>query len=240
MPDWVVDVPVLSKRNNFFLSASAGNIACCHTYIYYIKLTCMTWKIFLFTWCFIGAVFTQAQVTAGFNSMLPTSLVDPRGDITRSVMGMDFMVRVLLYEDVKNLDACSDADYGRLSIEIMWYDEQTELGKSQIDMIALLNAAEQQKVDFLGQGNYTELAGGSMVLETSSAPCVNTISGETGQIQHATNAKFFMYNGAALVKIAYSGKLKSGTVTEFIAAASNEINKFDFAAYKNVVADEQE
>lgn len=198
-------------------------------------------NILVLVLCFFATSYrTQAQVTNGLNSILPVELVDPRGDITRSVMGMDFMVRILLYEDIINADACSDADYGRLSVEIMWYDSTTELGKTQIDMIALLQAAEQQKIDFLGKGNYTDLAGGSMVLESNSAPCINTISGETGETEHKSSARFFMYTGAALVKISFQGKLHPATVTDLIAKSAKAIDQFDFSVYKNVVADEDE
>jgi hypothetical protein len=182
---------------------------------------------------------SQAQLTNDLNSILPVDLADDRGKITRSVMGMDFMVRIFLAEGIKNVDACSGADYGKLTVEIDWYDKNSELGKSQIDMIAMLKADEQQKADFLGKGPYEDLNGGSLVIESTTAECINTISGATGKMEHHTSAKFFIYSDGALVKISYDGKVKSETVKGFISAAAAEIKDFDFARYKNVTATEK-
>lgn len=65
---------------------------------------------------------SQAQLTNDLNKLLPVDLTDSRSGIFRSVTGMDFMVRIFLTEGIKNIDACSDAEFGKLSIEIDWYD----------------------------------------------------------------------------------------------------------------------
>ena len=106
-------------------------------------------------------------------------------------------------------------------------------------MIKMLKADEQQKQSFLGKGPYNDLAGGSVVIQTKSAECVNTISGATGRTEHYTNAKFFIYTGSALVKINFNGKVKSETVTNFIANAAGQIKKFNFGVYKNITANEK-
>jgi len=180
-----------------------------------------------------------AQLTNGLDKILPVDMVDSRGGITRSVAGMDFMVRIFITEAIKNIDACSDADYGHLSVEIMWYDKNTELGDSQIEMIGMMEIDKQQKEDFLGKGTYKDLAGGSLVIETASKECINEITGPTGKIQHSTDAKYFSYTGSAIVKIGYAGKVKAETATNIITKVAGEIKKFDFSIYKNVTADEK-
>ncbi len=198
-------------------------------------------KLFFLTVCMIfNLVQIQAQITNSLNKLLPVDLVDSRKGIFRSVTGMDFMVRIFLIEGIKNLDACSDADYGKFDIEIMWYDINTELGKSQIDMIKLIKADDQQKKDYLGIGPYKELVGGSLVLETKSAACINSITGATGKTEYTTKAKYFLYTGAAIVKISYNGKINPETAKNIIANAANQINGFNFAVFKNTTADEKE
>ena len=197
-------------------------------------------KFLFLTLCLVSLLFkTQAQLTNDLNKLLPVDLVDSRSEIFRSVTGMDFMVRIFLTEGIKNIDACSNSDYGKLSIEIDSYDPNTELGKSQIDMIKMMKADEQQKQVFLGKGPYTDLAGGALVLQSKSAECINTISGATGRTEYSTNAKFFIYTGSTLVKISFSGKVKSETVTNFISNAAEQIKKFNFGVYKNVTANEK-
>ena len=95
---------------------------------------------------------SQAQLTNDLNKLLPVELADSRSNIIRSVTGMDFMVRIFLTEGIKNIDACSDAEFGKFSIEIDWYDISTELGKSQIDMIKMMKADDQQKEAFFREG----------------------------------------------------------------------------------------
>jgi hypothetical protein len=182
---------------------------------------------------------SQAQLTNDLNKLLPVDLVDSRSNIFRSVTGMDFMVRIFLTEGIKNIDGCSDAEYGKLSIEIDWYDNNTELGKSQIDMIKMMKADEQQKQNFLGNGPYNDLAGGSLVIHSKSSECINTISGATGRTEYYTDAKFFIYTGSALVKISFTGKVKSETVNNFISNAVGRIMNFNFMVYKNVTANEK-
>ena len=197
-------------------------------------------KLFILTFCLAAVLFnTQAQVTNSLNKILPADLVDSRSGIFRTVSGMDFMVRVNLIEGIKDVDACYDSDYGKLIIEILWYDINTELGKGQIEMIKMLKADEQQKADFLGKGPYKDLAGGSLVIESRSAECINSISGSTGRTEYSTNAKYFIYTGSALVKMSYSGKVKSETVTNFISNAADQIKNFDFTVYKNINASEK-
>jgi hypothetical protein len=201
----------------------------------------MNHRLLTLTFCFALLLsVSQAQLTNDLNSILPVDLADDRGKIFRSVTGMDFMVRIFLTEGIKNVDACSDADYGKLSVEIDWYDKNSELGKSQIEMIAMMKADEQQKADFLGKGPYEDLNGGSLVIESRTAECINTISGATGKTEHSTSAKFFIYSDGALVKISYGGKVKSETVKGFISAAAAKIKGFDFAKYKNVTATEKD
>lgn len=115
----------------------------------------------------------------------------------------------------------------------------TELGKSQIDMIKMMKADDQQKQAFLGKGSYDDFAGGALVIQSKSAECINTISGATGRTEYYTNAKFFIYTGSALAKISYTGKVKSETVTNFISNAAGQIKKFNFGVYKNVTANEK-
>lgn len=200
----------------------------------------MKQRFLILTLCLLSLLIEcQAQLTNDLNKILPVDLADSRSNIFRSVTGMDFMVRIFLTEGIKNVNACSDAEYGKLSVEIDWYDYNSELGKSQIDMIKMLKADDQQKQSFLGSGPYLDLAGGSLVIESKSSECVNTISGPTGQTEYYTNAKFFMYKSSALVKISYSGKVKSETVTNFISNAASQIANFNFAVYKSVTVNEK-
>ncbi len=184
-----------------------------------------------------------AQSLSSFNQFVPAEMVDARSSVFKNVMGIGSFVQASVNAGIKNADACSDSDYGNLHIDISWYNESDEGGKVMLQMMRDMNGIESQKDDFFHSGSFDpdqsvseDLAGGTLLYVTHAKPCINTISGPTGQTEHSTEARFFAFFEDRVITVDLSAKIKPETARNLIIRIAEKANNFDFSSYKSVVA----
>jgi hypothetical protein len=184
----------------------------------------------------------QAQVTKALNQLVPMDLVDQRSEVHKTVGGMGSGVNITIIAGIKYIDACSDADYGNLKVEITWHNANDETGKYMLQMMKEMNVAEEDKKSFLNAGNAgktEDFARGTLKISTETKACVNEITGVTGKTEYSTEARFFSFNENRILKITLLDKIKPETAKNIISKIAGEVAKFDFAVYCNTIADER-
>lgn len=184
----------------------------------------------------------HAQKTNALNSIVPSEIIDSRARLHKSVGGIEASVHVSMVTGVKNLDACSDADYGKLDIDITWYNANNETGKVLLNMMKQLNAVDQDMQHFLAgveNGKSEEFIKGTLIWSGTSVACVNEISGPTGKTSYATKAKYFAFFGNRMIKISMDAGLKPETIKKVLSTIVTGIEKFDFSMYSSTIADEE-
>lgn len=189
----------------------------------------------------------NAQVTKSINQLIPMESVDKRGGIHKIVGGLGFSVHVTIFAGIKNTGACSEADFGKLDAELIWYDLNDETGKFLVQTLEQLGGIEQEKEGFFNQetgydGNMKTESLGSGMLKYggTTKACVNELTGSTGDLEYMTYARYFEFTGTTIIKIKLHAGLKPETVKSMLSKMAEEIKKFDFAIYKTAEADEKE
>ncbi|MCF8378753.1 MAG: hypothetical protein K9H49_04195 [Bacteroidales bacterium] len=177
----------------------------------------------------------KAQTTKELNQILPMDLVDERGNIYKTIDGMGFMVRADIHLPIQWIDACnSQTDYGKLNLELIWYDLSDETAKYMLEMQEELGGIDQDKENFLGKGNREDFAGGSLRLNSSTKACINEITGPTGKIEYQSEAFYFCFTGTTFIKLSINSAIKPETIKSIINKIAEESKEFDFSVYKSI------
>jgi hypothetical protein len=199
-------------------------------------------RLFLVPLILVSSIL-DAQDIAAFNQFIPGNLIDSRSSISKNILGVGPYLQAHIGAGIKNSDACSEADYGRLQIEFFWYNPEDEGGKMMLQMMKDMNGVQGQKDDFFDQSSFEndqaqseELAGGTLRYVSTENPCINTISGATGKTAYATKALFFAFTGNLIIKINLSAGIRVETARSLIIQIAEKAGKFDFSIYKTTVA----
>lgn len=190
--------------------------------------------------CFNSFVINiKAQETKLLNQLLPMDMIDKSESIHKIVGGMGFMVHSDIQTAIKSINSCAAGTYGTLNIELNWYDLNDETAKFTINTMKQLDGVEQEKQNFFENVVTEDFAGGSIIITTKSKPCVNEITGPTGETDHNTSVKYYEFTGSTFIKIAMSAYIKPEIAKSIITKVVEEVKKFDFSVYKNTIADEK-
>ncbi|MBK6347090.1 MAG: hypothetical protein IPF68_14390 [Bacteroidales bacterium] len=159
----------------------------------------------------------------------------------KTVMGIESSVNLSIVAALNENNACfKGARDGRLDLNIHWFNAADETGAFMLKMMKDMNGVGQEKDNFqmkdnsgAGEVKTEEWSGGTLWYEENQRPCVNEISGPTGITEVSAHARFFLFNGAAIIKIEVGGMNNVATTKEIIAKTLELINGFDFSVLKN-------
>lgn len=183
----------------------------------------------------------QGQVTKDLNKLIPSELVDSRSNINKTVMGIGASVHITIAAGIKYIDACTKESFGSLNVEINWYNGNDETGKVMLEMMKDMNAASQEKEDFLKQskeGKTESFARGTLKIESSKTECRDAVNGPTGQFEYSTKAWYFSFNDNRILKIVFVNKIKPETAKNIISKIAAEAAQFNFSVYASTNAHE--
>ncbi len=183
-----------------------------------------------------------AQPKNNIEDILPMTDVDQTQEkLQVTTTNMEMMVHADVNGSLVNYDNCSrtDRNQGGLKIQIDWYNTNDETGKMMADMV---------KVDILsvskafstssGFENFNEaverdINGGKMWVYTRNKACVNEITGATGEIEHFTQIRAFVFTGNKVLKIDLHAKTKAVTLEQTLQYILEKSETFDFSAIQN-------
>ncbi len=193
------------------------------------------------------AIFTALPVfaqSANVETILPTKDVNQNiREIAYSIMGIGSTVHVDLTCDLNNYSAChSDIGFGRLDIEIDWYNANDETGKFMLNLIKDMEMIPQQMADFKSSSGFerkeqakeVSTEGGKYWIFTEQTQCINELTGPTGVTQHHTRIGSYIFDGIKIIKLDISGYFTSDKGKEIMMETVQNIKKFDFSALANV------
>jgi hypothetical protein len=208
-----------------------------------MNFSTLSYKSFLTVFLFIVFCYnSKAQVTKALNQLIPMDLVDERSETYKTVMGIGSGVNISIVAGIKYIDACSNADFGNLKVEITWHNANDETGKYMLQMMKEMNVAEQDKKNFLNTGSagkIEDFSGGTLKIYSDNKACVNEITGSTGKVEHSTEARYFSFKGSTILKITFLNKIKPETAKNIISKIADDVAKFDFSVYSNTIVDER-
>lgn len=189
---------------------------------------------------FISVVY--AQTSNPLEAILPMNDIDQRMEklrITTSNMGM--MVHADVYASLVNHHACSDAgqSQGRLNIALDWYNTRDETGKMMADMVAadldktINDFAKSSGFAHFEAATQKNIKDGKMWIYSSTKPCVNEITGPTGETEHFCQIRAFVFTGNRIMKIDMQAKTKAAALEQMLTELLEKAGKFDYASLEN-------
>jgi len=190
---------------------------------------------------------TSAQSLSAADKLIPWNYVNQTiRKANKTVMGIESSVNLSIVAALTENNACrKGANDGRLDVNIQWFNAADETGAFMLQMMKDMNGVGQVKDDFQMKGSSSagelkteEWSGGTLWYEENQRPCVNEISGPTGITEVSVHARFFQFNGSAIIKIEVGGMNNVATTKEIIAKTLELINGFDFSVLKNVSGSE--
>jgi len=190
---------------------------------------------------------TSAQSLSAADKLIPWDYVSQSlRKANKTVMGMESSVNLSIVAALTENNACGKvANDGRLDVNIHWFNASDETGAFMLQMMKDMNGVGQEKDNFqmkgksgAGEVKTEEWSGGTLWYEENQRACVNEISGPTGITEVSTHARFFQFNGAAIIKIEVGGMNNVATTKEIIAKTLELINGFDFSVLKNLSGSE--
>ncbi|MBK6966860.1 MAG: hypothetical protein IPH20_23905 [Bacteroidales bacterium] len=194
-----------------------------------------------------GCLYSAGQSVSSADKLIPWQYVNQTvSKASKMVMGMESNVTVTLVAQLNDYNACRTDSYdGRLDAEVRWYNSADETGVFMLNMLKDMNGIEQEKENFRQQSGFEpelvkelEWMGGTLWFTENKNACVNEISGPTGVTRYITRARFFLFNGTAMIKIKIEGQNNSEKTKEILAKTLELVNGFDFSSLKNVVGSE--
>lgn len=190
---------------------------------------------------------SAAQSVAAADKLIPWAYVSQHmRKASKTVLGTESSVNVSIVARLTESDAClKGTNDGRLDINIQWFNAGDEAGAMMLQMMQDLNGILQEKERFQLKEESDdsgvveeEWLGGTLWYQVKQRPCINEISGPTGVTQTSTHARFFMFNGSAIIKIESGGKNSLSFTKEVISTTLELINGFDFSTLKNLYGSE--
>lgn len=182
---------------------------------------------------------------SGFSQQLSTIEVFlPMKDIDQTFekltimpSNMGFLVHLEINASLKNYDDCSRKDrlQGGLKIEIDWYDANNETGKMMAGMIK--SDIEKITQSFKGSSGFENMSeavesnikGGKMWIYTKAKSCVNEITGPTGETEHLTQIRAFVFTGSKMLKIDLKSRTKPSNLEQSLKIILEKWETFDFS-----------
>ncbi|KAF0196654.1 MAG: hypothetical protein FD166_2256 [Bacteroidetes bacterium] len=164
----------------------------------------------------------------------------------KTVMGIESSVNLSIVAALTENNACrKGANDGRLDLNIHWFNAADETGAFMLQMMKDMNGVGQEKDNFqmkassgAGEVKTEEWSGGTLWYEENERACMNEISGPTGITELSTHARFFLFNGASIIKIEVGGMNNIATTKAIIARTLGLIREFDFSVLKNLSGSE--
>jgi hypothetical protein len=186
--------------------------------------------------------FSQSQ---NMETLLPTKDVNQTiRKIGYSVMGIGSSVHVDINCDMNNYTKCiRDNVFGRLDIEINWYNANDETGKFTLNMMKDMQMIPQEMADFKKSSGFEQIekakevliAGGKYWIFTQQKQCVNEITGPSGETEHHTQIRSYLFDGIKTIKLDLKGYFTPDKAKEIMLETVQNIKKIDFSALANVV-----
>ncbi len=200
-------------------------------------------KLFL-SIAIIAALQSFSQ-TVNIENILPAKSVNQTiRKIGYSVMGITSTVNVCLNCDLNNYNKCNDDNiFGRINVEVNWYNTNDETGKMMLEMMKDMQAFPQEMAEFkkssgfekIGEAKDVSTEGGKYWIFTNQKQCVNEITGSTGKTEHFTQIRCFIFDGIKTIKLDFYGYFASDKAKEIMLETVQNIKKFDFSALANVI-----
>lgn len=163
----------------------------------------------------------------------------------KMIMGIGSSVNINIVADLDDTDACqpNSISTSGLKMDIAWYNTNDETGKMMLSMLKDLGAVEQNMEAFKAESGFEiseakeeDLSGGKLWTISTQKPCINEITGPTGQTQYNTHLRYFLFNGTTIVKIEIEFLGKPDIAKEMLGKIITNLGKFDFSLYKNVIS----
>jgi hypothetical protein len=198
----------------------------------------MKTKLFLFTFFSLSFFNIFSQNTKSIEAILPMKDIDQTIDKMYYLpANMGFMAHVDVSASLVNYDDCSDhgQTQGGLKIQIDWYNINDETGKMMADMVkgdisnVMNNFKNSSGFENLSKAVESDIKGGKMWIYTSQKPCVNEITGPTGETEYFTQIRAFVFTGNKLLKIDLMSKSHPSTLEQSLRFFLDQSENFDFS-----------
>ena len=132
-------------------------------------------------------------------TILPTKEVNQTiQKIGYTVMGIGSTVHIDINCDLNNEAKCvQDNIFGRLNIEINWYNTNDETGKFMLNLIKDKQVISEEMEDFKTRSGFEKIEqakevsaeGGKYWIFTEQKQCINELSGPSGETEHHTQIR---------------------------------------------------
>lgn len=189
---------------------------------------------------------TQAQDNKEIDKLIPYDYVNQSfKKPIKMIVGIGSSVNINIVADLEDTDACqpNTISTSGLKMDIAWYNTNDETGKMMLSMLKDLGAIEQNMESFkaesgleISEAKEENFSGGKLWITSSQKPCINEITGPTGQTQYNTHLRYFLFNGTTIVKIEIELLGKPDIAKEILSKIMANLGKFDFSLYKNVMS----
>lgn len=189
---------------------------------------------------------TQAQDNKEIDKLIPYDYVNQSfKKPMKMIAGIGASVNINIVADLDDTDACQPKSISTagLKMDIAWYNTNDETGKMMLSMLKDLGAIEQNMEAFKRESGFDisdakeeTLYGGKLWTTSSQKPCINEITGPTGQTQYNTHLRYFLFNGTTIAKIEIEFLGKPDIAKEILSKIIANLGKFDFSLYKNVMS----